>query len=201
MRKTILLAMVSFFCFFAFVGTALAIDGMYISGNVGSVMLSDSGTDFAGVVSADISHDTGYAVSLAVGRKVEYVRVEAELAYRTTDIDKLAGVSVGGDVTALSLMANCFFDMNTGTAFTPFLGGGIGVSNIDAKLVIAPYSFSDDVNVFTYQAIAGFSYALSEKMSLDLSYRYLATTEPKFKGDIDSEYKGNNFMLGLRYSF
>ena len=201
MRKSIFVICLLALCTFSFASTALAIDEMYVSGNVGAVMLDDSSTDFAGIASTEISHDTGYALAVAVGRKFESARVEGELGYRVNDNDKSDSVSIGGDVKALSFMLNAYFDIDTKTAFTPFIGGGIGVANIDAKIESPGARGRDDASVFAYQAIAGVAFQISDKSSLDLSYRYFATREPNFEGNIESEYKGHNLMLGIRYSF
>jgi opacity protein-like surface antigen len=126
-----------------------------------------------------------------------------------------ASVSADGDVQVLSFMLNTYFDIDTGTALTPFIGGGIGVAKIDAEIRArgsVSESVSDDDVVFAYQGIVGVAYAINANTSLDLSYRYFATADPDFedeydigydhfKGGLDSEYGGNHLMLGFRYSF
>lgn len=224
MRKSIFVVCLLAVCTFAFISSALAIEGMYVSGNVGAVILNHSDTTFGDLGSGRIGYDTGYAITAAVGRKVDYVRLEGELSYSASDMEGGSGViysddtktvsaSAGGDVQTLSFMLNTYFDIDTGTAFSPFIGGGVGVAKIDAKIwakgtkeeggVVSSISesASDDDVVFAYQGIVGVAYAINANTSLDLSYRYFATSDPDFEGDIDSEYGGNHFMLGFRYSF
>ena len=216
MRKSIFVVCFLVVCTFAITSSALAVEGMYVSGNVGAVALSDSDVSVDGYSgSLDLGYDTGYALTVAVGRKVEYVRLEGELGYRATDMegynytDSSITASLGGDVKALSFMVNTYFDINTGTSFTPFIGGGIGFANIDAEVtgtleedgeVVLEGSEGDDDTVFAYQVIAGVAFAMTDNTFLDLSYRYFATSDPEF-GDIRGEYGGHNLMLGLRYSF
>ncbi len=223
MCKSIFVVCLLAVCTFAFASSALAIDGMYVSGNVGAVILNHSDTTVGDLGSGRIGYDTGYAITAAVGRKVEYVRLEGELSYSASDMEGgsvsysddtiTASGSAGGDVQTLSFMLNTYFDIDTGTSLTPFIGGGIGVAKIDAKIwgrgtkeeggVVSSISesTSDDDVVFAYQGIVGVAYAINANTSLDLSYRYFATSDPDFKGDIDSEYGGNHLMLGFRYSF
>lgn len=216
MRKSVFVVFLLLVGAFVFTSPALAIDGMYVSGNVGAVMLSDSDIHVDGSGIGDVGYDTGYVLTVAVGRKVEYVRLEGELGYRANDMegyqysDSSITASLGGDVKTLSFMVNAYFDIDTGTSFTPFIGGGIGFANVDVELkgrvvengeVIFDESGGDDETVFAYQGIVGVAFAMSDNTSLDLSYRYFATTDPKFDDDVEGEYGGHNFMLGFRYSF
>lgn len=223
MRKSIFVVFLYLVCAFVFTSPASAIDGMYVSGNVGAVMLSDSDTSSDEIGSGDIGYDTGYAFTVAVGRKVEYIRVEGEFSYRDSDMEGASlsysdasttiSATAGGDVKTFSFMLNTYFDIDTGTSFTPFIGGGIGVANVDVTIrgtvttdeggVVTTESASvgDDDTKFAYQAIAGVAFAMSDNISLDLSYRYFATADLEFDGDVKSEYGGHNLMIGFRYSF
>jgi outer membrane protein OmpA-like peptidoglycan-associated protein len=105
---------------------------------------------------------------------------------------------------------NGFYDLNTGTPFTPYIGGGIGVGFFHASLTgntpaghaITAYSGSD--TTFAYQGIAGVSYALSPNLSLTADYRYLATTDATIKsGGNKWNVENANHILsaGVRWSF
>ena len=62
---------------------------------------------------------------------------------------------------------------------------------------------------FAYQAIAGVSYALTERVSLGIEYRYFATTDPSYSDNpggggtsrVDAEYKTHNVLVNLIYRF
>ena len=199
MRKSIVVTCFLAVSVLSFASSALAIEGMYVAGNVGAVMLSDSETN---TIFGKVGFDTGYGITAAVGRKVEYVRMEGEFNYRVSDIEKWGSDSASGDVKTFGFMLNTYFDINTNTSFTPFIGGGIGVANVDAEIENAALGqkISDDETVFAYQGIVGVAFAINKNSSIDLSYRYYATSDPDFDG-VDGEYKGNNLMLGIRYSF
>jgi opacity protein-like surface antigen len=58
--------------------------------------------------------------------------------------------------------------------------------------------------VFAYQFIGGVAFPVSKQLTIDLNYRYFATTDPSFPhgvGRLVVEYGGSNLLLGLRYNF
>lgn len=116
-------------------------------------------------------------------------------------VSGLGSGKVDGKVSALSLMANAFYDFIPQSTVCPFIGAGIGYASVKADID----DFGDDsANTFAYQAAAGVTFALNKRVNVDLQYRYFATTDPKFEsafGDIESEYSTHNAMLGLRYTF
>jgi opacity protein-like surface antigen len=83
----------------------------------------------------------------------------------------------GGDLYQIPLLVNGIWNIQTHSAFTPYLGGGVGGAAL--KLDITDFG-SDTAFTFAYQAIAGVKYALSEKLQLDLAYRFFGTLEPEW---------------------
>ena len=63
----------------------------------------------------------------------------------------------------------------------------------------------DDDLVFAYQIGAGVDYAISNRLSLDLGYRFFGTGKPKMKDvdgvSVESECHSSGIQLGLRYMF
>ncbi|WP_260749992.1 outer membrane protein [Geoalkalibacter halelectricus] len=157
-------------------------------------------------VSGKFSFDNGIAFLGAIGGEFAGdFRGEIELGYRNNDLDRLhadggGSVSIGGDVTTISLMANIIKDFPLGTGFTPFIGAGIGMANIEAEIRFAGLSDKEDDNVFAYQFFAGGGIDLAPKVKLDLQYRFFATSDPDFNG-LESEYLSHNFLAGLRFGF
>jgi opacity protein-like surface antigen len=104
-------------------------------------------------------------------------------------------------------MANAFWDIETGSPVTPYLGGGIGVANVSINDlgVFGISVVDDDDTVFAYQFGAGIALELNPNMALDFGYRYFVTTDPEFTdnfGDkFESEYQTHNASLGLRIMF
>ena len=102
------------------------------------------------------------------------------------------GDELDADLTTLSLMANGYYDFETGSALKPFIGAGIGFANHDFEDV--------DDTVFAYQFTLGAAYAVNETMDLDCAYRYFATADPDLDG-IDADYGSHNISVGLRFKF
>ena len=69
--------------------------------------------------------DTGFGVG-GGGYDFGIIRAEGEITYRTNDVDSFSGFGVsvggGGEDGSLSLLLNVFFDLETETAFSPYVG-------------------------------------------------------------------------------
>jgi OmpA-OmpF porin, OOP family len=163
----------------------------YLGLGVMAVMLEDA--DLSGDVVGEASFDAGWGAMAFVGSKMELFRVEGEVAYRRSNIDR---VDVGplpsvrsGRAEALSAMFNVYLDFGR-YEFRPFLGAGAGAARIKADFAGA----SDRDTVFAYQGIVGVALG----GGLDLGYRYFATEDPTFNGT-DAEYKSHSIYLAYRF--
>jgi opacity protein-like surface antigen len=141
--------------------------------------------------------DSGFGFLAAVGNKFDGLRGEAEIAYRTNDLNKTSTGPATGEITSLSFLGNLLIDFPLSENLQPFLGAGMGLAQVD--------SGSDDLNnandtVFAYQLIAGIGFPLTYVTTIDLQYRYFATANPDFSG-IEAEYETHNFFAGLRFDF
>ncbi len=123
-------------------------------------------------------------------------RAEGELAYRTNESDD--GTF---DIDAWSAMANVYYDFNRGGRFEPYIGLGIGV--IDPE-------FNDpapEVEVdpaFAYQALVGVAIGLTDRLDLDVGYRYLQTEGAEWEeggSSGDGTYMHQAVTVGLRFQF
>lgn len=180
---------------------AISADGPYVGLNVGVTSTVDSDLTDSGF-SGEASFDSGFAVGGAFGYKTGMGRIEAEIGYKSADADKLSvgGFSVqatdGEKFTILSVMANGYIDIDASPAVKPYLMGGIGMATITME-----DNFSDeDDTVLAYQVGLGVGFALNDKMTLDLGYRYMGTSDPDFNGT-EATYASHNVLAGLRFSF
>jgi opacity protein-like surface antigen len=125
---------------------------------------------------------TGYATALAVGYQFNSsCRAEAEISYRR---NKLASIKIyqykvpGRDhqVSAVSCMANAYYDYNLKNRWTPYVGAGIGYAQLKSHghANVLGTHFKDDTwrDSFAYQVILGVNYEIAFKTSLGLDYRY-----------------------------
>ena len=127
-----------------------------------------------------------------------------------------------GTVNAWTGMANVLFDVLPTSRIDPFIGGGLGVMHVkvraDGTLESSTVGFTGTVhgNVddgstkFAYQGIAGLSYQASERLNIDLTYRYLSGSRIKFLAVdqtdqvgamLSGRYQDHSVTLGIRYAF
>jgi opacity protein-like surface antigen len=191
---------------------AYSAEGPYISGNLGVSMPSDSdGTDStAPGVTMTYESDKGLAFGVAGGYNFGTTRIEGEIAYQKNDLDKVSvsgipgSVDLTGDTSNLALLLNGYYDFQNDSAFTPFISAGLGFAKIDVSDItlvgFGPLTNSDDDTVFAYQIGVGAGYAINEKTTFDVKYRYFGTSDPDF--DTTSvEYSSHNFYAGVRVAF
>lgn len=99
------------------------------------------------------------------------------------------GYSHAASMASLGLLANAYVDLGTVWGFTPYLGAGAGMTNIDWKEMTTSKrcigencnnkaKYEDEVTEgmeswrFTYALMAGVSYDVAPHTKLDFGYRY-----------------------------
>jgi OmpA-OmpF porin, OOP family len=158
-----------------------------------------------------ISFDTGWSVLATVGYGFDqHWRLELEGGYRSNDVDLITAASgfytsSSGDLTQISLMANVLFDvpLTDRLDFTVGAGAGAVYAEFDG-----PFASGDDSDVnFAYQGIAGLSYAITDRLDLTLTYRYLHVNDPEFTVSRPftsdrytfDDVENHTVSIGLRY--
>jgi outer membrane protein OmpA-like peptidoglycan-associated protein len=140
------------------------------------------------------------------------LRAEGELTYSRDGVDKVDGIGSNGSDASGHLrnvyaMANGYYDFDTGTRFTPYLGAGAGYSWVDAFHIatVDNRELNSQRGEFAYQGIAGLATSLDSHWVLTTDYRYFRTIDPKFEtsaGDRNrTENASHNILVGLRYAF
>ncbi len=159
--------------------------------------------------------DNVWGGSLAYGVKADAVRTELELNIKQDAEKKFSEVSedegddAGVETTKLSVennsvMINAYYDINTGTKLTPYVGAGIGMAHLKATAKYDDGKDSKSKNNFAWQVGAGVAYALTDNVALDAGYRYTDAGDVKISdGESTNKYeaKSHEFLLGARYSF
>ncbi len=89
----------------------------------------------------------------------------------------------------------------------PYIELGAGVARVEVNDFTAG-DFNDDDIVFAYQGGAGLAFDLTERLTVDLGYRYFATDDPSFSTagnnisqDVEFEYAQHGALVSLRYLF
>lgn len=125
-------------------------------------------------------------------------------------------------LSVYSAMINLYYDINTGTVFTPYIGGGFGYAYLKNKSKVTGMAGNTPLNQgssegdhnLAFNLGAGISYALTDRLTFDLGYRY--SDYGKFKDraiqsvpglqrpiKVSGEYDvtAHEFLLGARYAF
>lgn len=188
--------------------------GPYVGAEGGVVFLSEASFTVAGINTGDLKFDTGYGLGLVGGYDYGTWRLEGEFAWRKNDNKEVTSggetTPLGGDVSSMALMVNGYYDFRmVSPTFVPYLGAGIGGARVSAKVddpIDGPVIDDSDM-VFAYQLVAGVGIPVNKQITIDLNYKYFATTDPEFEiigaGGIkgEAEYGSHNIFLGVRYSF
>ena len=127
-------------------------------------------------------------------------RAELEGAYAPSKFKSaLVGQSVNavgqGKLNQSSAMMNVFYDILPTNKVHPFVGLGAGAirSQIDYQGTNGPlynYAIRQTKTAPAYQALAGLSWAITNKLNLDLTYRYQQATKSTYL--VQSAYNGFN---------
>ena len=176
--------------------------------------------DFRGKV----TFNTGWGGGLAAGRFLNDFRVEAEVSLRRVGIDHIENIKIdqpapealrlaaenalarnlefSGRIDHLTVMANAYWDVPTGTRFRPYVGGGLGtvhaVMHKNARrLTQLPQEVIDRLSPearqilreqggnlhvddkdedrwgFAWQAAAGVGFDLTDSLAVRAGYRFV----------------------------
>jgi opacity protein-like surface antigen len=122
------------------------------------------------------------------------------------------------NITLNTIMTNFWFDIPTGTAFTPYVGGGLGLALVKVSTNDSEYeggawntiSYTKKQSNFAWSLGAGISYDINEHLTCDLGYRFISAGKikryyyPDEGGLLFPEIKNiqsHDIFLGLRYTF
>ena len=192
-------------------------DGWYFTAGTGVTFVPDLKVHntVSGVDPAKVDTSAGMTIVAGGGYAFGPFRVEGELGWRDNGLDKVTTPSQGeasgsGDLEPWSLMLNGYYDIHTGTKFTPYLGAGIGGIYMDGKIEEAGTTITELSRMgLGYQGIAGVAYQVNDHLAIKGEYRYLATTETDYPDDANSvgagtakmAYKSNAVLVGFIYRF
>ena len=157
--------------------------------------------------------DLGWTVSGALGYRFGDVRAEAEVSYTAANRNKSGGNEVQKDdydtlpsLSILSFMANGWYEIDTGTMFSPFIGIGLGGFHgnfSSGKSKGAPDSSKFDFTGWglAVQGGAGVAVEVTDGLSVQLGYRLfwapLETTYTYESTDLKTDLGGNSVDKGI----
>ena len=184
----------------------------YVAAGLGASFVNDvDSTDSTGVtITADL--DTGIFGTGAFGRSFGNFRAEGELTYNANDVTTLSALGVSldasGDVSTLGFMVNGYYDFDTNSKWTPYIGGGIGGANVSLNnlSVFGTTIADDDTTVLAYQAKVGVAYEFSPAWEGTLGYRFFGTEDADFVAPDSSPFSTDGIQahiveVGFRFRF
>ena len=129
-----------------------------------------------------------------------------------------------GSVQVWSLMGNVLYDFMPDSTINPFVGAGLGVNQIKVDGLLGQFStvtgaisaanpayqnlaISKSDTTIAYQLIAGLAWKATDRLDVDLTYRYLGGADSSFKstgshalqpGEFKGAYRDGAATVGLR---
>ncbi len=197
---------------------AFAQQGRYWGINVSGVGGSDLtlNPDTTSMSKADVELKDGYGYGLVFGFPAAnplMTRAEVEAAFRTTDIDNITAAGASGNkIEAKSVVFNGYYDFGSSAAgsFQPYLGGGIGWSNVEVSDVTLPTTpvttVDDEDEALTFQGMLGVRWHLSSATAMTLGYKYTGTSKLEVQGSAGNRHslsglKDHKLELGMLFGF
>ena len=174
---------------------------------------------------ADWAFDLGFGVDGAVGYDFGIFRADLEFAYLTSkfvfdvDPDDGRGDNEEADdtLTVMAGMANAWYDLDTGSAWTPYIGIGVGATLLSVQLATGQDEedeYFDGSGVgFAYQAGVGVAFEVLSGFSLTAGYQFFGTLETEVTHDsgttdnddddhtVSPTLMAHGIHLGMRFLF
>jgi opacity protein-like surface antigen len=184
-----------------FAQMGMAGSGLYVSLDGGANLVGDASKVKAKRGSTDLkeadtdwSFSFGFGFAGGVGYDFGDFRVDAEVSYLNAGFAVTeAGEDPGtndpkGGFTLFGGTANVWLDVDTGTAFVPYIGVGGGGGYVSAtapkNAAVGLVDLSEKVFsgwVFAFQGGAGVVYELTDAIGLELGYRLFGIINPQLK--------------------
>lgn len=165
----------------------------------------------------NVDFKPGFTGEIGGGYDFGSFRLEGTVGYSKVKLDrKRAGPDFADDgrARALNLGVSAYFDLPVSETVTPYIGGGIGASRIDARLArstltpVATSSFRDKDWAFQWHVDAGLAVKAGERTTVELGARYTRNSALKFDGvngatatEFNPRISSTSVMLGLRQGF
>ncbi|MDO9083341.1 MAG: outer membrane beta-barrel protein [Humidesulfovibrio sp.] len=196
----------------------------YKDHNKGDVADSTAAPNNNNATNQSWSEKSGYTIGGAIGYNFAGmglpVRAEAEYLYHNQFKYSADNATSGGltgtfnsKIDIHTVFANFYYDIKTSTAFTPYVGAGLGVAWINQKVTSTFRNWAPgtsdgnyDTTNFAWNVGAGVGYSLTDNIIIDLGYRYTSFGDAKNveQGAISfqaKDLKSHEALLGLRYQF
>ena len=168
----------------------------YLKANVGWSKLNDYK---GGGVKLKSKHDVHFGIGAGY-HLMENARVDLTFDHFVNPTFKKSGVKVKGDVNTLLL--NGYLDVFDVDAMQVFVGAGVGLGQVKAKVTSSGASSSaKKTNTFAFAGYVGTSYKFTQGVTGELSYSYrdMGKTKKFGNGDKGAHFRGHHVTAGVRF--
>lgn len=179
--------------------------GWYLRGDV-TYLVNDPVYDFT--LLGEETRAVRFGGGVGVGYRFnDWFRADLTVAYaggERYDYDD-GTVSLSARHDMWSGLVSGYADLGTFAGFTPYAGIGVGVlhSRDDFATNIAALDFEDSQTEFAYALDAGIGYRMTDRLTLDVGYRFLASPQMQYLDTgtltLDRGLKQHQVKVGLRY--
>jgi opacity protein-like surface antigen len=159
---------------------------------------------------------SGYVVGGAVGTHLmSNLRGELEVSYASHNASSSSFATptsttntLTGKASTLYLLGNLWYDIDTGSSITPYLGGGVGAAVIMPNLTFSGgTTYTTTEYAFAAQLGAGVKVQVADNISLDLGYRAKEVFNAGISGSgtgtnlKNASYIDQTVQVGLTFGF
>jgi opacity protein-like surface antigen len=152
--------------------------GFYLTGALGGNFPTNSTAvetgNFVGTTYSFVdTHTGGFSAEVGGGYDFGFIRTEITYAYDASTLayytDQYSTYQyTGGSVHKNSVFASAYWDINLNSRLTPYIGGGLGYSNLNVSPSGDAFSGANayagySAGAFAYQVKVGLSYLLSRR--------------------------------------
>ena len=193
--------------------------GWYLRGDIGYRLNHISSFEAPNAITS-AKYGDSVGLSFGGGYKYQWFRADVTVDYgsqvKLNANSSLASVvqpQYSVKLETISALANAYIDLGSWWGFTPYIGGGAGVTYLRGSDYIynslPTSSHNDSRTNFSWAAMAGVAYRFSARWTVDLGYRHLdmgslpTTTGTNLSTD-RTQWKGlstDEVRIGFRYMF
>lgn len=180
-----------------------------------SVIDPNAGFPFGTASTALSFNNPNWDIGAHIGYRYDPFRFELEYLYQHSKAKHISfdnqAVPASGRLSINSAMVNALYDINFDSAFVPYIGFGIGYTNInDSTNNTLPVTVASgttfeanyfgtgngSVSRFGYQALAGVGFKVMENAEINIGYRYFGTNSGN-----TVRFQNHLFNVGFDYYF
>ncbi len=159
---------------------------------------------FGGAIAFGLEHK---GITGSLRGEIEYnknatTKKDHNITYIDYDYGYFAEGKAKFEIESHAFMFNTYYNFETGAKISPYVGTGIGLSQIKGNLKIEDFGISESIKKtnFSWQIGAGISLNLTNNFSLDTGYRYFDYGSFE-KEDAKIDVSAHEIYTGARVSF